>query len=357
MQRTVDYSPLTAEVTRAEVREFRRGEGAAFSSGSSVQILPIIVGLVVAVVFANGLVFFGSLMGPRLLSSIQNGGGGAIIPLLSLLFVGGIITIVIVTTVRGVITFAGRWERWMRLHRFGVANGLRFSPHDPDPQYPGAIFTAGHSRVALDHLRDEDGRFLDYGNYRYVTGSGKNRSAHAWGFLALHLDRALPHMVLDAKRNNGMFGGTNLPSFFAKEQRLSLEGDFDKHFTLYCPQRYERDALYVFTPDLMALLIDEASAFDVEIVDQWMFVYSAKPFDMRQPAVHQRLLRIVDTVGAKTLTQTDRYADERVGNFAANAIAPQGRRLTRGIPAVAIVLIVILGGHWLISMFGDIFQR
>lgn len=42
---------------------------------------------------------------------------------------------------------------------------------------------------------------------------------------------------------------------------LSLEGDFDRYFTLYCPGDYERDALYVFTPDLLALLIDESRHF------------------------------------------------------------------------------------------------
>ena len=91
---------------------------------------------------------------------------------------------------------------------------------------------------------------------------------------------------------------------------LSLEGDFDQYFTLYCPKQYERDALYVFTPDLMALCIDEAAPFDIEVIDKWMFVYSATAFDMQQPWVYERLLRIAFTVGAKTLTQTDHYADD-----------------------------------------------
>ncbi|MDJ0334770.1 hypothetical protein QMG83_05985 [Salinibacterium sp. G-O1] len=235
-----------------------------------------------------------------------------------------------------------RWERWYRLDSFASANGMVFSPRGSAPQYPGAIFSAGHSRQSLDHLRSTSGRFLDYGNYRYVTGSGKNKSTHNWGFLALQLDRSLPHMVLDSRANNGLFGVSNLPAAFRKEQVLSLEGDFNNHFTLYCPQAYERDALYVFTPDLMALLIDNAAPFDVEIVDKWMFVYSAKPFVMLKPAVHQRLLSIVDTVGAKTLTQTDRYSDERVQNFTANLVAPHGQRLKRRVPIVSIAIGILV---------------
>src|SRR5690606_19662771 len=127
-------------------------------------------------------------------------------------------------------------------------------------------------------------------------------------------------------------GGSNLPVTFDRTQVLSLEGDFDRYFRLYCPREYERDALYVFTPDLMALLIDNAAPFDVEIVDDWMFVYSSKPFPAAQPAVYQRLLNIVETVGSKTLSQTDRYRDERAAvPFEANVVAPQGTRLKRSV--------------------------
>jgi hypothetical protein len=164
--------------------------------------------------------------------------------------------------------------------------------------------------------------------------------------MALHLDRKLPNMVLDSKANNGLFGGTNLPAYFDKKQVLSLEGNFNEYFTLYCPQQYERDALYVFTPDLMALLIDNAAPFDVEIVDDWMFVYSQTAFPSTAPGLYQRLFQIVDTVGAKTLTQTDRYVDERVGDFSANFVAPQGQRLKRGISVGAIIFIVLFLAMW-----------
>ena len=228
------------------------------------------------------------------------------------------------------------------------ANGLIFSPADANPAYPGAIFNNGDSRAAYEHFRSASGRFLDFGNYRYTTGSGKSRSTHTWGFMALQLDRSLPHMVLDSRSNNTLFGMSNLPATFSKDQVLSLEGDFNNYFTLYCPKEYERDALYVFTPDLMARCIDNAAPFDIEIVDKWMFVYSAMPFDMSQGAIYERLFGIVDTVGAKTLTQTDRYSDERVANFTANVVAPQGARLKRGVSGAAIVIGVLVLGFWIV---------
>jgi len=349
--RTVDYRPLTDPVQPEQVKAFKqtmRGRpGSAGASGILTIVVFAVVGLFMLLV---GGTVVASLV-PVLLDSARSGPAGAVVLLFPVLFVGVIVTVIalaVVAVVRG-----PGWEARYRMHRFAEANGLVYSPASGQPSYPGAIFSLGSSRTVTDHFRSASDRFLDYGNYRYTTGSGKNRTTHRWGFLALELDRALPHMVLDSKSNNGLFGGSNLPAVFSKDQVLSLEGDFDRWFTLYCPRQYERDALYVFTPDLMALLIDEAAPFDVEIVDRWMFVYSARSLDMRQPAVHQRMLRIVDTVGGKTLSQTDRYRDERVESFAANAVAPQGRRLKRGVSLGAVITFVAFAAFWIWTLVSD----
>ena len=147
----------------------------------------------------------------------------------------------------------------------------------------------------------------------------------SYGYLAMQLERAVPQMVLDAKKN-----GSSIPMPIGGGQQLQLEGDFNSHFTLYCPRGYERDALYIFTPDLMALLIDESGDFDVEIVDDMLFVYSNRPFDLSSAEVWQRLGRIRDLVGGKALSQTDYYSDDRVADRAANRIADDGRRLRMG---------------------------
>lgn len=350
MNRAIDYSALTNPATKAEVAAFKaESKAAGITWGSSGGVERAAIGCV-AVLF----VFIGGSMAISFISVSANavstsgspvGMGGIFVAVLFL----ALVVIGIVLGVRGAFGL-GRWEKWMRLTRFANANRLVYSPSSPDPQYPGAIFGQGRSRRALDHLRSTTDRFLDMGNYQYVTGSGKNSTTHNWGFMALHLDRRLPHMVLDSTANNSWFG-TNLPSTFKKEQALALEGDFNKYFTLYCPKEYERDALYVFTPDLMALLIDEAAPFDVEIVDDWMFVYSSAKFDPTSPALYQRLFRIVDTVGAKTLSQTDRYVDERIGTFTANIVAPQGQRLKKGVPVAAIVITAVFVIIWALPQF------
>ncbi|MGB3911404.1 MAG: hypothetical protein WBL06_13115 [Pseudolysinimonas sp.] len=350
--RVVDYSPLLTTPTPDEISAYRdqaRASGATFANTTPQTIIVIVIGFVV------GIAVLVPMVGGILLFVVDGIGSGSPVSIVALLFFVFLIVLFGFVIARVAIAGSGKWGRWLRMDRFARANGFTFSPESPNPGYPGAIFHVGDTRKATEHFRTSEGRFLDFGNYQYSTGSGKNRSTRLWGFMAIELDRKLPHMVLDSKANNGLFGGTNLPATFHKDQILSLEGDFDQYFTLYCPKEYERDALYVFTPDLMALLIDNASPFDVEIVDAWMFVYSATPFPAAQPAVYQRLLRIVETVGAKTLTQTDRYQDDRAAApFAANIVAPQGTRLKRRVSVGAIILIVVAALIWGWSFFADV---
>ncbi|MCW4456907.1 hypothetical protein [Microbacterium sp. MPKO10] len=139
------------------------------------------------------------------------------------------------------------------------------------------------------------------------------------------------------------------PISISRDQILSLEGDFDRHFTLYCPREYERDALYLFTPDLMALLIDNVAVYDAEIVDDWLFFYSSKPFSPRDEAQWRRMLGIVDVVGAKAFSRAERYTDSRTSETGPRPnVAPAGKRLSargRLLPTV-----IIVGGTVLIGI-------
>ncbi|MEP6480475.1 MAG: hypothetical protein ABJA94_00540 [Rhodoglobus sp.] len=354
--RTIDFSALITPVSSTQVAQYKSVEKLKPSYTSASTVSRVIVAIIaIGFVGLTLLGFINSALAIAI-SAVQDGSTVGLLPLVGPLIFLAFVVFAIFAIFRTVLKGGNSWERWYRLDTFAQENGLIFSRADPNPQYPGSIFGQGDSRVVTEHLRSATDRFVDYGNYRYVTGSGKSRTTHNWGFLALQMDRALPNIVLDSKANNGLFGSTNLPAVFAKSQVLHLEGDFDKYFTLYCPKEYEADALYIFTPDLMALLIDEASPFDVEIVDKWLFVYSSKVFDLRQPALHQRLFRIVDTVGAKALSQTDRYTDERVGDFAANVVAPGGQRLKRGISVGAIVFGAVFIAIWAMPWIADLFS-
>ncbi|QAV69041.1 hypothetical protein ESZ53_00435 [Salinibacterium sp. UTAS2018] len=362
MLRSIDYSGLIYPVNPHDVAAFKSSRRDHFGY-STLRLMGTTVlvasGIAFLILVVSGPIL--SALGSSFLAAFVNGEGAAALPSLFitlavafafLAVIGGSIYVAIRSWRRS----GGPWQRFYRMNKFAEDNELSFTPLDYDSPYPGLIFSQGDSRTIRHRFTSAAGRTLDYGNYEYSTGSGKSKTTQKWGFLALELDRALPHMVLDAAANNQLFGVSNLPQAFAKNQVLKLEGDFNSHFTLYCPTAYERDALYVFTPDLMALLIDKAAPFDVEVVDKWLLVYSPKPFDLIDPAVHRRLLGIADTVGTKALRQSRNYADDTIGDRSVNLVAPRGQRLRSGIPQAtlitAAVFALIFGGQLLLRMTG-----
>lgn len=369
-----DARPLIEPARAADIRAFTtrlRAEGrlgSPFSGTQGVQlVLLIVVGGVFALVFLS---IFGTIAG----AMVTSGSVGWLF-VLPVLLVFAAIGAIVWLVVR---SFSGGRERWYRLARFAEANAMSYVPALASPGLPGMIFSQGHSRSARDLVRGEQPRFVEFANYRYVTGSGKNQSTHKWGYVAIKLDVPLPHILLDAVGNNGLFG-SNLPTSFDRDQRLSLEGDFDKYFSLFCPRGYERDALYLFTPDIMARFIDNAAELDVEIVDDWLFLYAKRDLSTLDPATWAWLFA---TVGAllEKFAQWSRWRDDRLAadasahaagavgaGFVAGGVAdpfaaapdlrpppgvaPEGRRLKRRVSVLGIIAVVVFVAVWVVTIF------
>lgn len=348
---TVDTTALTAPIDRAELKAFTRKNRTTDVPAAAVfgSVAAALAGMFIVFAGATILIALGS-------GSIRSGSPADLWPfLLALGACAGGVTLAL-------RTMQSRRERVFRIAMFAHANGLAYEGKIHDRDLPGLIFRRGNSRAADPVVRGERGRFVEFANYRYATGSGKNRTVHRWGYVAIKLDVPLPHIVLDALAGNGLLGGTNLPVGFDRDQRLSLEGDFDRHFALYCPAGYERDALYLFTPDIMARFIDNAAALDVEIVDDWLFLYAKRDLVTSDAATWTWLMTTVDAVTQK-LDQWARWRDDRLatasvaaaGDTAPSTVRPPGvaaggRRLRRGVPWAAIALTgVVVVGWWMLQ--------
>lgn len=177
-----------------------------------------------------------------------------------------------------------------------------------------------------------------------------------YGFLSIRLPRPMPHFVVDATANDGM--RSSLPISIDGRQRVSLEGDFDTHFALYAPEGYDRDARYLFTPDVMALLVDETGDLDVELADDRLTVFSPTPWNLTDPATWERLQQLVDVLGGKAVRQASRYRDERAAP--GEIVAPRARRLDQGVlsrrgVAVGAIVGLVLGLGltitWMVVLF------
>lgn len=269
-------------------------------------------------------------------------------------------------------------KRFILIHRFARNNGFTAQEYIKDPNQPGLIFNSGRDRYTRDII---SGKFSDEqipfetGRHFYTTGSGKNRTTHEWRYVRLKVKRNLPHMVLDSiKGDLRIFGKrliSNLPSSFKSSQELSLEGDFDKYFTLYVPDEYERDALYVLTPDLMQLLIDKARGCDIEIIDSYVYFYFKERHTRRGDVdAMKRIFELLDGLGGKFDDRTDSYSDDKVikksstsaaanvpGGAANNVVGQQGRRLATRVNWLFIIIIVVFLIFRFLSVIGEIVSR
>lgn len=379
-----DTRALTEPVDRRALTEFARQLKAKHPTSAASVIGFILVGFVVLVIASTTISFM-----MVALATISEAGPVGFVFSLPVL---AIVAFLAIGIPLGIRARRRKHETAYRLSRFAAANGMVYEHEIDDPPLPGMIFQQGSSRESFSLLRGYQPRFVEFANYEYTTGSGKHRRTHHWGYVAVKLDVPLPNIVLDALGNNTL--GTNLPSSFARDQRLSLEGNFDQYFTLYCPEGYEADALYLFTPDIMARFIDNAAQLDVEIVDDWMFLYMQRPASTTDAATWAWLFGTVGALMTK-FDQWARWRDDRLRRtqaqaaqatppaplpagapippsptapaaplpFAAPAgmlapppgVALQGRRLKKSFSWVTVVIVVFVVGFGILPRILDFF--
>jgi hypothetical protein len=250
-----------------------------------------------------------------------------------------------------VFSFYKKAVNHAKLARMAMANGMVARFNVPDPNYNGLYFQHGDDRNLQELLEDTSKGSL-IGTYQYTTGSGRSRTQHTLCFARTTLTRKLPHIVLDNVKNN-FWKFTNLPTIFSSDQKLSLEGDFNETFTLYAPKEYERDALYIFTPDVMLAFIESGYDIDAEIVDNHLYVYFDGKTTLGDAPFIQSIYGIIQSIGHEVEQQSNYYADERMGSRAANVVAPVGQRLKSGFPWVIAFVIAYVVFNMIMSFAGN----
>lgn len=279
------------------------------------------------------LIVFGAILFVCVTTLTNTGGVEALTVSLTLAAIG----IVIIGAI--ILNSYLHTKRLAKLHKFAVQNNISFRSGPLTLSDIGMIFDEGHSRTILESFVFDDN--TEIGNYQYITGSGKNQQTHNWAYVRIKLTRHLPNMVLDARKNN-LFGRlSNLPDSFKRDQTLSLEGDFNNHFTLYAPKQYERDALYIFTPDVMAAVIDAGQAYDIEVIDDNLVLYASGKIRLDSEESLSKILLIINKIAGELRDQSHHYADERIGDHTQNIVAEPGRRLKSGVSRTTIVIVVL----------------
>ncbi|MDQ1114153.1 hypothetical protein QE406_000162 [Microbacterium testaceum] len=242
---TLDVDALRARPSRSELRRFwarfrreyprvrdpeRRGRRAVFTFL-----------LIVSTIGALG-------SWATITSEIRHGGSDEVRPmaLFAFMFLG-----VFVFSVWGVIrTAKGRTrprEHWALAH-FAEDNGLIYTPGPRSGTMRAWWSITGHTVSRAMTRENADGRTVEWADYEIRNATRRFTYPPVGGWIRIGLRRPLPHIIVRAaRRGTRAFAVAAVPD---SAQRLSLEGDFDEHFDLYCPEGYEADALYLFTPPM-----------------------------------------------------------------------------------------------------------
>ena len=253
------------------------------------------------------------------------------------------ITILLVILVPFALRVARRQRKYLmesavRAERFANDNGWVYTYRTTDLHFPGTLFEQGDSHAYYNVIQAPE---FYVGRCTFMTGTGRSRHENHYGFMIMQLDRHMPHMLLDGKSNNMRLFGSDISNFqqsFPKDQVVSLEGDFDKYFTLYAPETYGFDSRYIFTPDLMSLLINESEGIDIEVRDNQLFIYFGK-YDVGNLAFWQRIEKIKGTLGNKFVDRMERYRDNRTDD---GLVAATGTRLEAKIPLFKRLLVYFI---------------
>ncbi|MBF4573985.1 hypothetical protein ITJ64_15845 [Herbiconiux sp. VKM Ac-1786] len=237
---------------------------------------------------------------------------------LALLGIGGL------AVIQGALALMSR----QRTKRFGILaaeHGLDYSSRKP--WAPSATVLKGVTNATLldSFRRQENGVTLTMGTLRFGCERAGVQVAERWGLIEWTFESGpLPHLFVQAVGP----GSRTLPAALDADQRRALEGDFPRHYLVYCRPGTERDALYILTPDLMAALIDEGRAACLEVDDGAVRLYSPYAFDPGDPLAWADRAALVDGVGTRAVERVRRLG--RAPGTPAMATAGTG-----GVPAGA----------------------
>lgn len=301
----IDVSSLDLPVTDSEIEAYR--EWANSTRPQELSIFHIVLFSIIIFLSVFTVAFTATIL------NHQNNIGSFVIDYPSLLK-----DMVIPLLVMIVIILIGAWsihasrEREKkielgraRLLRFASVNHGVYEINASSRVLEGMIF-----KLASLHSISEVITFPDGMKIGQLSTRDNDDTNRLWFFVTRKLPRSVPHLILDAKSNNFLGTLRSIPHDI-NGGRLSLEGDFDKHFSLFTPKGYERDALYIFTPDVMHLLIEHGRYFDVEIIDDTIIFFSPRnKFGLSGEAISDAI-KASSRIEAKLSRQAGRYIDDR----------------------------------------------
>jgi hypothetical protein len=291
----LETGPLTDRIRWRDVRAFRRGFRRAHPEAEGI-------GVKARTLLMTTLAGLGVLMVVLLASitaeTLQEGAPDAASEASWQALIAAVPLILLVVFGSWVIRSRerrGGYRAHLRLVRFAEANGMTYLP---GPMSDGHFGSARRYFDLTRVMRPAAAPGVEFGNHEIVTAGRREGAPRFGGYAMVRLAHEMPHIRVIARRGV-VRRALTMMSRPEREQRLELEGDFDRHFALYCPAGSERDALYLFTPDILAVLIDRVRGLDVEVVGDRLLLTSFDDVVTRDPERWRDVIEATTALVAK----------------------------------------------------------
>lgn len=258
----------------------------------------------------------------------------------------------------GFVWYAVGLSRRVKIAAFAWSNGWAYADVLERTRRPGAAFERvrrGQERAVV--VCDDERMPFELGTHHSIArGQEAATIQRPFAFIELPLPSSVPHIVL-ANRRRSIIPTLGLGRGAA---RMDLEGEFAGVFRLIVPEGYQQDALYIFTPDLMARVLDLGSGAEIELVSDRLYVYLPGSTRFDRPETMAAALVIAEDFHRRFAARTELYRDDDAGELAARtgvSVGLRGQRLGgRGVSIMAVAatagVLLLSAGVTAFSLFG-----
>lgn len=183
--------------------------------------------------------------------------------------------ILIFSTVTVIILYAIVFNKMTEylMRQFAKSLGYEYASSGDTTSVFGALFHIGHSH-SISHVLSgsKESHPVRIFLYSYVVGQGKNSRTYRYTVFEKTFDCIVPHILVHKPE---IFFSEDVPVFFGGVD-ITLEGNFNKYFSLTVEKDFEMEAHQIFTPDVMEELIETSKTFSFEFIQNRLYIYTSK---------------------------------------------------------------------------------
>lgn len=207
----------------------------------------------------------------------------------------------------GGVAIASKRVREEFMRQFAAANQFAYQGVGNAGEMPGVLFQRGHSR-SVNHLvvGQRDSRRMRFFFYSYQVGVGKYKHIYSYTVCEITLPGSAPDIVVESRSDFDF-------STYARggQHEVAIESPFRDRFRLTAPKDFEIEVLELFTPEVMAWLMDRAAKYNFEFIRGRLYIFQKGHMSRREQlkellgiaeylvtTLAPRILRIQDDVAA-----------------------------------------------------------